>query len=572
MSPSPFRLRLLALALLAGAAPSLAQPSTLGAHHFPLAAARAGGSVPTGGFVVGTDAAYHSIDVAVDARGGYHAAFMTWAFADHKTVYYGYCPPERAEACATGEGWSLVGVSDDTPFVQLRLTPEGRPRLLLSNDQVGYHEGPVAKTLYRYAECDANCTSPGGWSVVELGYADYGGGIGSHDNNAQTFALDPEGRPRFLYFDGYTTRPDGVFGNAMYLLLCDTGCTNPANWRATLLPEPYRDHHTQLAIGPDGRPRVVAVTDPGEGTWLVYGECTAACAATSDWSAPVVLIHLPSGPGDRDWSFALDAAGRPRIAAQPLARPIHYLWCDAACDTSDGWDGYVLTFSNADTYPALALDAAARPRLAFKANAGLAYAWCDGGCETDQPAWSAVLVDSPAEIAAALSIPILPGCLDGSWIGGYRPQIALDPAGNPVLGHDAEFLMRCYETPQNPNPGHTFVEAKWWTSRVLMFPHPGGGGTHTEPGMPSAAVTLSAGYPNPFREATTVAFTLPSAGPATLTVYDALGREVAVLTRDEREAGPHEVTWDASGLPSGRYVVRLAAGGQEHTQALTLVR
>jgi hypothetical protein len=57
-----------------------------------------------------------------------------------------------------------------------------------------------------------------------------------------------------------------------------------------------------------------------------------------------------------------------------------------------------------------------------------------------------------------------------------------------------------------------------------------------------------------------------------LAVYDVLGREVAVLVDGERPAGRHEAVLDGRMLPSGVYLVRLAAGGEVRTRAVTLAR
>jgi photosystem II stability/assembly factor-like uncharacterized protein len=87
----------------------------------------------------------------------------------------------------------------------------------------------------------------------------------------------------------------------------------------------------------------------------------------------------------------------------------------------------------------------------------------------------------------------------------------------------------------------------------------------------SAAPAMSA-FPNPFRTSATLQFTISEAGRVRLAAYDALGREVAVLVDEAREAGAHAVAFDASSLPAGVYVVRLEAGGQTLTQRLTLLR
>ncbi|MEM1044128.1 MAG: T9SS type A sorting domain-containing protein [Bacteroidota bacterium] len=86
------------------------------------------------------------------------------------------------------------------------------------------------------------------------------------------------------------------------------------------------------------------------------------------------------------------------------------------------------------------------------------------------------------------------------------------------------------------------------------------------------AFGLAAAYPNPFRAQTTFGLDVPEAGRVAVAVYDALGRRVAVLLNEEVEAATHRVVWDASGLPSGVYLVRATGAGQAAMQRVTLVR
>jgi len=86
---------------------------------------------------------------------------------------------------------------------------------------------------------------------------------------------------------------------------------------------------------------------------------------------------------------------------------------------------------------------------------------------------------------------------------------------------------------------------------------------------------LAAPFPNPARGPAHLAFTLPRAGEARLTVHDVAGRRLAELHRGPAAEGTHEVTWsgrDASGrpLPAGVYFARLEAGGV--VQTVKLVR
>jgi hypothetical protein len=79
-------------------------------------------------------------------------------------------------------------------------------------------------------------------------------------------------------------------------------------------------------------------------------------------------------------------------------------------------------------------------------------------------------------------------------------------------------------------------------------------------------------YPNPVRRQGTVEYALPEASEVTLKVYDVLGREVATLTRGQKQAGRHTVRLETRRLSSGVYFGRLEAGGQTRTQKITVVR
>ena len=83
-------------------------------------------------------------------------------------------------------------------------------------------------------------------------------------------------------------------------------------------------------------------------------------------------------------------------------------------------------------------------------------------------------------------------------------------------------------------------------------------------------------YPNPFNAQTTIPFTLDRAGKVRIDVYDVLGREMRVQQAAPLQAwypaGMHEVVWNAEGVSSGVYVVRLSVdppyGGQQSAGTL----
>ena len=83
---------------------------------------------------------------------------------------------------------------------------------------------------------------------------------------------------------------------------------------------------------------------------------------------------------------------------------------------------------------------------------------------------------------------------------------------------------------------------------------------------------LGANYPNPFNPTTMITYTLPEARPVTLRVYNVLGQEVARFNEGVREAGRHQVRFDASQLSAGVYVYVLEAGDFKAMRRMVLLK
>ncbi len=89
---------------------------------------------------------------------------------------------------------------------------------------------------------------------------------------------------------------------------------------------------------------------------------------------------------------------------------------------------------------------------------------------------------------------------------------------------------------------------------------------------PDRYVLLPA-YPNPFNPEATVRFAVRNSAPVTLTLHDALGRQVSTLYSGTPETNQtHSVQIDGSGLPSGLYLVRLSGQGFTASQPVTLLK
>ncbi len=84
--------------------------------------------------------------------------------------------------------------------------------------------------------------------------------------------------------------------------------------------------------------------------------------------------------------------------------------------------------------------------------------------------------------------------------------------------------------------------------------------------------SLNQNYPNPFNPSTAIEFSLPQAATVNLTVFDTIGRQVAVLINGQMASGRHSVQFNASSLPSGMYLYRLSTPAGSITQKMILMK
>jgi hypothetical protein len=83
---------------------------------------------------------------------------------------------------------------------------------------------------------------------------------------------------------------------------------------------------------------------------------------------------------------------------------------------------------------------------------------------------------------------------------------------------------------------------------------------------------LMQNYPNPFNPRTRISYSIPQWGSTSLDVFDLLGRHVATLVNEDKPAGDYTVEWEATGLPTGIYFYRLAAGSHVEIRKMTFIK
>jgi hypothetical protein len=80
---------------------------------------------------------------------------------------------------------------------------------------------------------------------------------------------------------------------------------------------------------------------------------------------------------------------------------------------------------------------------------------------------------------------------------------------------------------------------------------------------------LDQNYPNPFNPSTSIGYQLSTTSHVSLKVFDVLGRQIATLVDEQKTAGTYSARWDATNVPSGTYLYRLANEG--HVAAKTMI-
>ena len=79
-------------------------------------------------------------------------------------------------------------------------------------------------------------------------------------------------------------------------------------------------------------------------------------------------------------------------------------------------------------------------------------------------------------------------------------------------------------------------------------------------------------YPNPFNPDTKITYQIAKSGFVTLKVFNVLGKEVATLVNEEKNAGEYKVGFNASQLSSGIYFYRLESGSNVKMNKMLLLK
>jgi photosystem II stability/assembly factor-like uncharacterized protein len=143
---------------------------------------------------------------------------------------------------------------------------------------------------------------------------------------------------------------------------------------------------------------------------------------------------------------------------------------------------------------------------------------------------------------------------DTSWakVGGAFPSIGGYLA---ALAADDSFLYASFGTTVWKRPLSQMIAEV--SQRVVNRPQD---------------VSLSQNYPNPFNPTTRIDYVLHEKTLIDLSIFDVLGRKVAVLYSGFQNPGNHAASLDAANLASGVYFCRLVAGPFSVSRRMVLIR
>jgi len=79
-------------------------------------------------------------------------------------------------------------------------------------------------------------------------------------------------------------------------------------------------------------------------------------------------------------------------------------------------------------------------------------------------------------------------------------------------------------------------------------------------------------YPNPFNPTTTISYRIPERSNVSVKVYNITGKELAELVNGVKEAGAHNINFNASKLSSGVYFYKVTAGKFSSVRKMILIK
>jgi len=412
--------------------------------------------LPTGAEVDNTSAP----TVEVDESGGIHSVYPAYAGGG---AYYAYCPAD----CAGSDAVKVVRFDTEGSTVanaMLALDKSGNPHVLFS-----------AYSKVYYGSCSGDCTTPDGWTTSVI--IDHGS---DKEVSGEAFALDPEGRPRFLMHTYVAYLGIGQKEPKTEWVACDANCNKPASWKASVIGTDIF-HQSTLRFDAEGRAHVATIArlsgeDGSSQVMGAYQFCAADCDKPESWTGPAFGTAFESETEaisiKPQISLALTKEGQPRILFLAKddagAKKIAYLECNERCTEGDPWGAIIVSDSESISSGFdLALDQNDHPRIAFALNYNIGVTYCDSpSCVTADSKWELSVVEKGDEMPPD-TIFLEPNCTVGAWFL-HDPSIALTPSGQPRVGYQARDISGGWSNPDKTKPACTAGTDMTWARMAIL--------------------------------------------------------------------------------------------------------
>lgn len=260
-------------------------------------------------------------------------------------------------------------------------------------------------------------------------------------------------------------------------------------------------------------------------------------------------------------SFLIDKTGNPWIGTEPgLGSGGGVIKYDIS---SHSWKFFNKTNSNLPSNSISGLACDNFNNLWIGTNYGLVKLYCFG----DDYAWK-IYNTTNCDIADDCIYSITCDDKDNLWLGTSGDHCTL----LKFDGINWEEVWQC-------NMDYLMTDCngnKWLIHGRYIFQYNEGGiPTSTENLIDNhypQTFTLMQNYPNPFNPSTVISYHLPANSIVTLSIFNALGKEIDILVNKEQSAGYYNVIFNAENLSSGIYYYRLNAKDFVETKKMILLK
>lgn len=154
------------------------------------------------------------------------------------------------------------------------------------------------------------------------------------------------------------------------------------------------------------------------------------------------------------------------------------------------------------------------------------------------------------------------------------------PYGTATSDDTLSFHFYCYAVPPYvyvPGAGSITIRAELVSNPSQFIEQSFGAATSGFIGIQQISsivkeFKLSQNYPNPFNPQTNIRFSIPKGSDVKISVFDAVGRVVALLANGRFEAGTYNIDFNASSLSSGIYFYSISTSEFTDTKKMMLIK